>query len=173
MLEDSGNPMDVQSSGGPVIPAKRGPSVFVHQQDAIASEQPLKKVRATPENLSTFSASQSYPTPAPSQSYRVHIRPLSCYDITSEPIKHVQKVIDHALETKGYKGFAAYRSTNTIAVLLASLNNVQKLCYSTSIPLLEDRELPVQCYFASGPNIQTCVVYGTDREDSLEIICRE
>ncbi|KAL3170598.1 hypothetical protein MRX96_014163 [Rhipicephalus microplus] len=37
--------MDVQFSGGPVILAKRGPPVIVHQQDAIASEQPLKKAR--------------------------------------------------------------------------------------------------------------------------------
>lgn len=167
---DNGDPMDVQSSGGPV---KRGPPVNVLQQDVIASEQPAKKVRATPDNASTPSPSQSYPTPTPSQSYRVHIRPLSCYDITSVPTKHVQRVIDHALETKGYKGFAAYKSTNTITVHLASLNDVQKICTLTSIPLSEDRQLPVQCYFASGPNIQRCVVYGIDPEDSPEIICRE
>ncbi|KAH7955666.1 hypothetical protein HPB52_002809 [Rhipicephalus sanguineus] len=37
---DNGDPMDVQSSGGPV---KRGPPVNVLQQDVIASEQPAKK----------------------------------------------------------------------------------------------------------------------------------
>ncbi|KAL3235425.1 hypothetical protein MRX96_003312, partial [Rhipicephalus microplus] len=75
VLVDSGDPMNVQSSGGPVIPGKRDPPVIVHQQDTIASEQPPRKVRAMPDNASTLSASQSYPTPAPSQSYRVHIDP--------------------------------------------------------------------------------------------------
>ncbi|KAL3185983.1 hypothetical protein MRX96_046589 [Rhipicephalus microplus] len=45
---DNGDPVDVQSSGGPVIPAKRCPPVIVHKQDAIALEQPPKKVKATP-----------------------------------------------------------------------------------------------------------------------------
>ncbi|KAL3210331.1 hypothetical protein MRX96_008850 [Rhipicephalus microplus] len=39
---DRGDPMDVQSSGGPVIPAKRGPPVIVHRRDVIASEEPPK-----------------------------------------------------------------------------------------------------------------------------------
>ncbi|KAH8029919.1 hypothetical protein HPB51_005586 [Rhipicephalus microplus] len=67
VLVDSGNSMYVQSSGGPLIPAKRGPPVVVHQQDAIALEQPPKNVAAIPDNASTLSASQSYPMPAPSQ----------------------------------------------------------------------------------------------------------
>ncbi|KAL3218190.1 hypothetical protein MRX96_050816 [Rhipicephalus microplus] len=100
MLVDSKDLMDVQSFRGPVFPAKRGPSVIVHQQDPIASKQPPKKAWATPDSASMLSASQSYPTPAPSQYYRVHMRPVSFSDITSVPTKHVQSVIDHALKQK-------------------------------------------------------------------------
>ncbi|KAH7933977.1 hypothetical protein HPB49_019998 [Dermacentor silvarum] len=41
---DTGDPMDVQPSGGSTNAAKRGPPVNVLQQDVIASEQPAKKV---------------------------------------------------------------------------------------------------------------------------------
>ncbi|KAL3173903.1 hypothetical protein MRX96_001123 [Rhipicephalus microplus] len=75
VMVESGDPMYVQSSGGPMIPAKRGLPVIVHQQDAITSEQPPKKVRVTPDNGSTLSVSQSYPLLVPSKSYRVHKRP--------------------------------------------------------------------------------------------------
>ncbi|KAL1481476.1 hypothetical protein MTO96_034456 [Rhipicephalus appendiculatus] len=40
---DNSDAMDVQSSGGPVNTAKRGPPVNVLPQDVIASEQPAKK----------------------------------------------------------------------------------------------------------------------------------
>ncbi|XP_049522465.1 serine/arginine repetitive matrix protein 2-like [Dermacentor silvarum] len=40
---DTGDPMDVQPSGGSTNAAKRGPPVNVLQQDAIVSEQPAKK----------------------------------------------------------------------------------------------------------------------------------
>ncbi|KAL1484535.1 hypothetical protein MTO96_050010, partial [Rhipicephalus appendiculatus] len=39
---DNSDAMDVQSSGGPVNTAKRGPPVNVLPQDVIASEQPAK-----------------------------------------------------------------------------------------------------------------------------------
>ncbi|KAH7958013.1 hypothetical protein HPB51_027999 [Rhipicephalus microplus] len=94
VLVDSGYSMDVHPSGGLVIPAKRAYPVIVQQQVPTALKQPPKKVRAIPDNASKLSASQYYPTPAPSQSYRVDIHPLSCYDITSVPTKHVQRVID-------------------------------------------------------------------------------
>ncbi|KAH8030298.1 hypothetical protein HPB51_006730 [Rhipicephalus microplus] len=154
MLVDSGDPMDVQSSVCPVVPAKRGPPVIVHQQDAIASGQSLKKVMHPRSPLLSLTTCPPVP-------------------ITSVPTKHVQKVIDHALETNGYKGFAAYKSTNTINVHLAAHNDAQKLCSLTPILLSDDRQLPVQCYFASGPNVQKCVFYDIDPDDSPEIICHE
>ncbi|KAL3194970.1 hypothetical protein MRX96_015929 [Rhipicephalus microplus] len=65
VLVESGDPMDMQFSGSLANSAKRGPPVVAHQQDAIASEQLPKKVRATPDNASTLFDSQSYPTPTP------------------------------------------------------------------------------------------------------------
>ncbi|KAG0416857.1 hypothetical protein HPB47_006084, partial [Ixodes persulcatus] len=165
---DGGDPMDLQAPSGSGNTVKRTHQDPMFQKDMEKLEEPTKRVRATPGNPSS-----PYPTPSPSQSYRVHIRPLARHDITSVPTKRIQQVIDRCLGTTGYKGYAVYKSTNSITVHLASLTDAQKMCTLTVIPLSEDQQLPVHSYFASGPNIQKCVIYGIDPEDTPETICHE
>ncbi|KAG0434915.1 hypothetical protein HPB47_018787, partial [Ixodes persulcatus] len=123
---DGGDPMDLQAPSGSGNTVKR-----THQDPMFQ-----KDIEKLP-----------YPTPSPSQSYRVHIRPLARHDITSVPTKRIQQVIDRCLGTTGYKGYAVYKSTNSITVHLASLTDAQKMCTLTVIPLSEDQQLPRFFYY--------------------------
>ncbi|KAG0413883.1 hypothetical protein HPB47_008967, partial [Ixodes persulcatus] len=139
---DGGDPMDLQAPSGSGNTVKRTHQDPMFQKDIEKLEEPTKRVRAAPGNPSS-----PYPTPSPSQSYRVHIRPLARHDITSVPTKRIQQVIDRCLGTTGYKGYAAYKSTNSITVHLASLTDAQKMCTLTVIPLSEDQQLPRFFYY--------------------------
>lgn len=63
--------------------------------------------------------------------------------------------------------------SNTITVHLATLDDANKICGITSIPVCTDINLTVHSYFASGPNVQRCVLYDLDQNDSPVTILRE
>lgn len=131
-------------------------------------------MRATPDAPTTpVPPSAVYPTPPPDRSFRVNIKPTTRFDVTTIPIKSVQQVIDRCLGTQGYQGFVIHKVSNTITVHLASLDDANKICGITSIPISSDGTVTVHSYFASGPNVQRCVLYDLDPNDSPATIIRE
>ncbi|KAH9366459.1 hypothetical protein HPB48_022234 [Haemaphysalis longicornis] len=151
----------------------------VHVEMPSRIRRPTKKVRATPDASTapappcSSSRTAVYPTPPPDRSFRVHIKPTTRFDVTTIPVKLVQQVIDRCLGTQGYQGFVIHKVSNTITVHLASLDDVNKVCGITSIPISSDGTVTVQSYFASGPNVQRCVLYDLDPNDSPATILRE
>ncbi|KAM7282815.1 hypothetical protein ISCGN_023644 [Ixodes scapularis] len=129
---------------------------------------PPKKVKAAP-----VPSISPYPTPSPDRSFRVHIRPSVRFDVTAVPTKCIQHVIDQCLGTRGYQGFVIHKASNTITVHLASIEDADKICAISRIPINADNQLSVQAYFASGPNVQRCVVYGLDPTDSCATIIQD
>ncbi|KAH9371080.1 hypothetical protein HPB48_015686 [Haemaphysalis longicornis] len=168
--------MDYDSSvPGSEVPAPCAKHATVPAQDT----PPTKKVRATPDASTapappcSSSRTAVYPTPPPDRSFRVHIKPTSRFDVPTIPVKLVQQVIDRCLGTQGYQGFVIHKVSNTITVHLASLDDVNKVCGITSIPISSDGTVTVHSYFASGPNVQRCVLYDLDPNDSPATILRE
>ncbi|KAG0411182.1 hypothetical protein HPB47_011686 [Ixodes persulcatus] len=129
---------------------------------------PPKKVKAAP-----VSSISPYPTPSPDRSFRLHIRPTVRFDVTAVPTKCIQHVIDQCLGTRGYQGFVIHKASNTITVHLASIEDADKICAISRVPINADNQLSVQAYFASEPNVQRCVVYGLETTDSCATIIQD
>lgn len=127
------------------------PHESVHQPIPLSTHQP-----------------KAYTAPPRSESFRVKIKPTLRFDITSVPSRNVQSAIDSALGTSGYRGFVLHKPSNSITVPLASLHDAKKLCVIDKIPLSATHHVPVQAYFASGPNILRCVVYRLDKNEGPE-----
>ncbi|KAG0430410.1 hypothetical protein HPB47_022716 [Ixodes persulcatus] len=114
-----------------------------------------------------------YPTPSPDRSFRVHIRSTVRFDVTAVPTKCIQHVIDQCLGTRGFQGFVVHKASSTITVHLASIEDANKICAISRIPINADNQFSVQAYFASGPKVQRCVVYGLDPTDSCATIIQD
>lgn len=106
--------------------------------------------------------------PLAANSFRVTIKPTLRFDITTIPPRCVQATIDQVLGSTNYCGFVVHRPSNTITVNLPSLVDAQKMCAVTQIPLDANEHVPVQIYFASGPDTLRCVVYHVDSRSPSE-----
>ncbi|KAG0428731.1 hypothetical protein HPB47_024290 [Ixodes persulcatus] len=165
-LREQAEDMDSQESlpGG----ASQHSSCPTWTADDTLEIPPPKKVKAAP-----VPSISPYPTPSPDRSFRVHIRPTVRFDVTAVPTKCIQHVIDQCLGTRGYQGFGVHKASNTITVHLASIEDADKICAISRIPINADNQLSVQAYFASGPNVQRCVVYGLDPTDPCATIIQD
>ncbi|KAH9378700.1 hypothetical protein HPB48_015789 [Haemaphysalis longicornis] len=149
-----------------------------HTTSTAQDAPPHKKVRATPNALTAIaptwnSLTAVYPTPPLRRSFRVHNKPTTRFDVTMIPLTSEQRVIYRCLGTQGYQGFVIHKVSNSITIHLTTLDEANKICGITSIPISTDINVTVQSFFASGPNIQRCVLYDLDENDSPATILRE
>lgn len=113
---------------------------------------------------------QVYRTPSPALSYRVNVRPREPFDMTQVPGKVLQTVTNQGLQTTGYRGYEVHRPSNSITLHVATLEDAVRMCQLSALPLSEKKQIPVQAYLASGPDITRCVVYRLHPEDPSENI---
>ncbi|KAH9372036.1 hypothetical protein HPB48_012760 [Haemaphysalis longicornis] len=153
---------------------------FTQQQEPVMGDPVLQQPATSSEHTQEMDYDSSVPgseVPAPCAKHATvsaqDTPPLRRFDVTTIPVKLVQQVIDQCLGAQGYQGFVIHKVSNTITVHLASLDDANKVCGITSLPISSDGTVTVHSYFASGPNVQRCVLYDLDQNDSPATILRE
>ncbi|KAH6937099.1 hypothetical protein HPB50_025535 [Hyalomma asiaticum] len=110
---------------------------------------------------------------SPTPSYKVIIKPRSCFDMSTLPNRAIQAAVDACLNTSRFQGFALHKPTNTISLWVHSLELVEKLKTLREIRTSQDDVLPVQAYLASGTDLRRYVVYGVDCNEEPENLRQE